>query len=64
MRSRFGQLHRLKAAEIADLIETATATEQNEILTQVHGDPELEADVFEELDDERQAQLLKTRSAA
>ena len=63
VRSRFGQLHRLKAAEIADLIETATATEQNEILTQVHGDPELEADVFEELDDERQAQLLKTRSA-
>jgi Mg/Co/Ni transporter MgtE len=61
--SRFGQLHRLKAAEIADLIETATLTEQNEILTQVHGDPELEADVLEELDDERQAQLLKTRTA-
>ena len=64
VRSRFGQLQRLKAAEIADLIETATSTEQNEILTQVHDDPELEADVFEELDDDRQARVLKTRSAA
>lgn len=63
VRSAFGRLRRLKAAEIADLIETATETEQSEILAQVHSDPELEADVFEELEDDRQAQLLKTRSA-
>ena len=62
VRSTFGQLKRLKAAQIADLIETASTKEQDEILTQVHGDPELEADVFEELDEDRLSQLLRTRS--
>jgi CBS domain-containing protein/sporulation protein YlmC with PRC-barrel domain len=63
VRSTFGQLRRLKPAQIADLIETASTKEQDELLTQVHGDPELEADVFEELDEDRLSQLLRTRSA-
>ena len=63
VRSRFGQLHRLKATEIADLIEAATAIEQNANPTQLSDDPELEADIFKELDNERQARLRKTRSA-
>jgi Mg/Co/Ni transporter MgtE len=41
---------RLKPAQIADLLEDASRTEGGEILDAVHADPELEADVFEELD--------------
>jgi Mg/Co/Ni transporter MgtE len=41
---------RLKPAQIADLLEDASHTEGEEILDVVHADPELEADVFEELD--------------
>ena len=63
VRSPFGRLRRLKAAQIADLIEDASRTEQDEILAHVHADPELEADVFEELDDDRQAQLLRNRTS-
>lgn len=62
VRSPFGQLRRLKPAQIADLIESASSREQDDLLTQVHSDPELEADVFEELDDDSQSQLLKSRS--
>ena len=62
IRSPFGRLRRLKAAQIADLIEQASEDEQNELLAHVHTDPELEADVFEELDDDQQAQLLRTRT--
>ena len=61
-RSPSGRLRRLRAAQIADLIEEATAVEQDELLAHVHDDPELEADVFEELDDDRQARLLKSRT--
>jgi CBS domain-containing protein len=53
---------RLKPAQIANIIEAASAQEQDLLLAQVHADPELEADVFEELDDVQQAQLLKNRS--
>jgi hypothetical protein len=63
VRSPLGRIRRLKAAEIADLLEDASANEQTELLAQVHDDPELEADVFEELDDDRQTQLFKGRSA-
>jgi len=52
----------LKPAQIADIIEGASAQEQDLLLAQVHADPQLEANVFEELDDDRQAQLLNTRS--
>jgi sporulation protein YlmC with PRC-barrel domain len=55
VRPRSGQLHQLKAADIADLIETATLTEGDQLLTHVHDDPELE--------DERQALLRKILSA-
>jgi hypothetical protein len=56
------RIQRLKPAHIADLIEEASTKEQDLLLAQVHADPGLEADVFGELDDNRLAQLLKTRS--
>ena len=49
-RAAFGRVRRLKPAQIADLLEDASRTEGEEILDVVHADPELEADVFEELD--------------
>jgi flagellar motility protein MotE (MotC chaperone) len=52
---RFGEL---KAAEIADLLEEADKAEGGEILDRVHSDPELEADVFEELEPEKASRLL------
>jgi CBS domain-containing protein len=64
LRVRRGRLRRLKPAQLADLIEDASPAEQQEILTQVHADPELEADVFEELDEDRQAELLAARTDA
>ena len=56
------RLRRLKPAHIADILEGASQQEQDLLLAQVHADPELEADVFEELDDDKQAKLLKGRS--
>ncbi len=49
-RATFGRVGRLKPAQIADILEDASRTEGEEILDAVHADPELEADVFEELD--------------
>jgi CBS domain-containing protein len=63
-RNPLGRLRRLKPAQLADLLETTSTAEQHEILTHVHTDPDLEDDVFEELDDERQARLLADRSDA
>src|SRR5208282_4294064 len=63
-RGPFGRIRRLKPAQIADLIEEASKEEENEILGQVHADPELEADVFEELDEDRASKLLGARSDA
>jgi CBS domain-containing protein len=59
--SRIG---RLKPAQIADIIERAPAKEQGVLLALVHEDPNLEANVFEELEDDQQAQLLKSRTDA
>jgi CBS domain-containing protein len=56
------RIRRLKPAQIADMIESASTQEQTLLLAQVHTDPELEADVFEELDDDKKARLLKMRS--
>ena len=61
LRSRGGRLRRLKPPQIADLLEEASREEQTELLAQVHADPELEADVFEELDEDRQSRLLRDR---
>ena len=48
----------LKPAQIADLLEEANKREGGEILDRVHSDPELEADVFEELDPDKATKIL------
>jgi hypothetical protein len=63
-RGPFGRIRRLKPAQIADLLEEASKEEETEILGQVHADLELEADVFEELDDDLAARLLGARTDA
>jgi len=55
MSGRFGGF---KPAEIADLLEEADKAEGGEILDRVRSDPELEADVFEELDPDKASRLL------
>jgi CBS domain-containing protein len=55
---------KLKAAQIADLLEEASGTEGRDIMEQVHADPELEADVFEELDPDTASRLFADRSNA
>jgi CBS domain-containing protein len=62
VRSAFGRVRRLKPAQIADLLEDASRAEGEEILDVVHGDPELEADVFEELDPEIANRLFEDKS--
>ena len=52
----------LHPAQIADLVEAASHEEGEEILEAVGEDKELEADVFEELDDEHQVEFLRERS--
>ena len=61
-RGPFARVRRLKPAQIADLLEEASKQEETEILGRVHADPELEADVFEELDEDRATRLLGARS--
>ncbi len=56
------RLRRLHPAQIADLVEAASHEEGEEILEAVGQDKELEADVFEELDDEHQVEFLRERS--
>ena len=65
MVGRFGAgLARLKAAEVADLLENASAAETHDILGDLANNPELEADVFEELDNDHLAKLLEMRDDA
>jgi CBS domain-containing protein/sporulation protein YlmC with PRC-barrel domain len=64
LRGPFGRIRRLKPAQIADLLEEASKAEETEILGQVHADPELEADVFEELDEDLATRLLGARTDA
>jgi CBS domain-containing protein len=56
---RLAQLH---PAQIADLVEAASHEEGEEILEALGHDKELEADIFEELDDEHQLEFLRERS--
>src|SRR5712692_7769093 len=64
LRGPFARIRRLKPAQIADLLEEASKAEETEILGQVHADPELEADVFEELDEDLATRLLGARTDA
>ena len=64
LRGPFARIRGLKPAQIADLLEEASKAEEAEILRHVHADPELEADVFEELDEDRATRLLGARSDA
>jgi len=56
------RLRGLHPAQLADLVEAASPEEGSEIISAMHGDPELEADVFEELDTEHQLEFLHSRS--
>ena len=58
---RLAQLH---PAQIADLVEAASHEEGEEIIEAVGQDKELEADVFEELDEQHQLEFLRERSDA
>jgi len=62
LRGPFARIRRLKPAQIADLLESASAEEETEILGRVRADPELEADVFEELDEDLAIRLLGART--
>jgi CBS domain-containing protein len=64
LRGPFARIRRLKPAQIADLLESASKEEETEILGRVHADPELEADVFEELDEDLATRLLGARTDA
>jgi len=55
---------KLKAAQIADILEDASNKEGREIMEQMHADPDLEADVFEELDPDTATRLFADRSDA
>ena len=59
------KLAKLHPAQIADLVEAASRREGEEIIQAVGDDDrELEADVFEELDDQHQREFLEDRSDA
>jgi CBS domain-containing protein len=56
------KLARLHPAQLADLVEQASHSQGEEILGAVGGDPELEADVFEELEPNHQQEFIEDRS--
>jgi CBS domain-containing protein len=55
------KLANLHPAEIADLVEAASHDEGEEIIEAVRQDRELEADVFEELDEHHQLEFIRER---
>jgi CBS domain-containing protein len=57
-----GPLKQLHPAQIADLVEGASHEQGEEIIEAVEADPELTADVFEELEPEHQVEFLESRS--
>jgi CBS domain-containing protein len=56
------KLANLHPAEIADLVEAASHDEGEELIEAVSQDRELEADVFEELDEHHQLEFIRERS--
>ncbi|MHB8592765.1 MAG: magnesium transporter MgtE N-terminal domain-containing protein [Acidimicrobiales bacterium] len=64
LRIPYRKLARLHPAQIADLVEAASHDEGEEIIEAVGQDRELEADVFEELDNEHQIEFIRSRSDA
>src|SRR5579864_3912956 len=56
------KLARLHPAQLADLVEAASHREGEEIIDAVRTDPELEADVFEELESGHQLEFIEDRS--
>jgi len=62
LRIPYRKLAKLHPAQIADLVEAASHDEGEEIIDAVGEDHELEADVFEELDAEHQAEFVRSRS--
>jgi CBS domain-containing protein len=58
------KLANLHPAEIADLVEAASHDEGEELIEAVGHDRELEADVFEELDEHHQLEFIRERSDA
>jgi CBS domain-containing protein len=58
------KLANLHPAEIADLVEAASHDEGEEIIEAVGQDRELEADVFEELDEHHQLEFIEERPDA
>jgi MgtE intracellular N domain/CBS domain len=57
-----GPLKRLHPAQIADLVEHSSHAQGEEIIDAVEADPELTADVFEELNPSHQGEFLRSRS--
>jgi CBS domain-containing protein len=55
------KLARLHPAELADLVEAAPHGQGEEIIAAVQHDPDLEADLFEELGDEHQLEFAEDR---
>jgi hypothetical protein len=64
LRIPYRKLARLHPAQIADLVEAASHEEGEEIIEAVGQDRELEADVFEELDEEHRLEFIQSRSDA
>jgi CBS domain-containing protein len=58
------KLANLHPAEIADLVEAASHDEGEELIEAVRQDRELEADVFEELDEHHQLEFIRERPDA
>jgi CBS domain-containing protein len=56
------KLARLHPAQLADLVEAASHSEGEEIIKAVGENPELEADVFEELEAHHQLEFIEERS--
>lgn len=62
MRIPYRKLAKLRPAQIADLVEAASHEEGREIIEAVGLNRDLEADVFEELDEEHQVEFLEART--